>query len=309
MIVSEEEIQIAIKRAENLNFKVKETNYALFITTNKANWWIDFSNGDNIKLFEIGREILREDVFYNKSIKKFVNKKGQVLQNQSRFSRYGEDKVLEYIEFISNNQVTEVRERAFKYDLYNINRDNIKKILVKREYTTEELTRKDKKTGETYTITPEQKFDEEVNTFISKLLSDIYHTRDFNGMQINSQVTKQSAWIMQRIFKNLSDRLNYDENLSRYVLELKKIVDSGVAKDGMILYSSRLKTNALGAYNESLLEKQYTSFLKSQYFTASRIPAQTLQSFMQMRNVGFTGTATNQCFVSHWQTWLQGSDY
>lgn len=264
---------------------------------------------DNIKLFEIGREILREDVFYNKSIKKFVNKKGQVLQNQSRFSRYGEDKVLEYIEFISNNQVTEVRERTFKYDLYNINRDNIKKIFVKREYTTEELTRKDKKTGETYTITPDQKFDEEVNTFISKLLSDIYHTRDFNGMQINSQVTKQSAWIMQRIFNNLSDRLNYDENLSKYVLELKKIVDSGVAKDGMISYSSRLKTRALGAYNDSLLEKQYTSFLKSQYFTASRIPAQTLQSFMQMKNVGFTGTASNQCFVSHWQTWLQGSDY
>jgi hypothetical protein len=30
---------------------------------------------------------------------------------------------------------------------------------------------------------------------------------------------------------------------------------------------------------------------------------------MQMKCVGFTGTATNQCFVSHWQTWLQGSDY
>jgi hypothetical protein len=25
--------------------------------------------------------------------------------------------------------------------------------------------------------------------------------------------------------------------------------------------------------------------------------------------VGYTGTSTNQCFVSHWQTWLQGSDY
>nr|DAT77683.1 MAG TPA: hypothetical protein [Caudoviricetes sp.] len=44
--------------------------------------------------------------------------------------------------------------------------------------------------------------------------------------------------------------------------------------------------------------------MRSQNFTASRIPAQTLQSFMQMHCVGFTGTATNQCFVSHWQTWL-----
>ena len=62
-------------------------------------------------------------------------------------------------------------------------------------------------------------------------------------------------------------------------------------------------------YRAAIAKKQYASFLRSQNFTASRIPAQTLQSFMQMHCVGFTGTATNQCFVSHWQTWLQGSDY
>ena len=264
---------------------------------------------DNIKLFEVGREILREDIQYDKDKRKFVDRNGRVLKNQSRFSRFGEDKVLEYIEFISNNQVTEIREKTSKYDLYNINRDNIAKVLVRLDYTQEQLTRVDKTTGETYTITPDQKFDEEVNGFISKLLSDVYHTRDFNGMQINSQVTKQSAWIMQRVFNGLSNSLGYDKDLSEYVKSLKKVLDSGVEKDGMIMYSARSRSRALGAYSNLLAQKQYTSFLKSQYFTVSRIPAQTLQSFMQMRNVGFTGTLTNQCFVSHWQTWLQGSDY
>lgn len=65
MKVSEEEVHIAIKRAESLNFNVKETNYALFITTNKANWWIDFSNEDNIKLFHKNMRI------YNKKNEKF----------------------------------------------------------------------------------------------------------------------------------------------------------------------------------------------------------------------------------------------
>ena len=264
---------------------------------------------DNIKLFEIGRQILREDVQYDKVKKKFVNKKGYVLKNQSRFSRLGEDKVLEYIEFISNNQVTEIREKTFKYDLYNINRDNIKKVFVRRNYTEKDLTRTDKKTGETYTITADQKFDEEVNDFISSLLKNIYYTKDFSGIQINSQVTKQSAWIMQKTFGGLANKLSYNKDLSQYVGKLKKILDSGVAKDGMVSYSSRIRARALGEYNNNLAQKQYTSFLQSQYFTASRIPAQTLQSFMQMKNVGFTGVSTNQCFVSHWQTWLQGSDY
>jgi hypothetical protein len=49
--------------------------------------------------------------------------------------------------------------------------------------------------------------------------------------------------------------------------------------------------------------------MKSKYFTSSRIPAQNLQSFMKMECVGFNGSDTNQCAVSHWQAFLQGSDY
>ena len=65
---------------------------------------------------------------------------------------------------------------------------------------------------------------------------------------------------------------------------------------------------ALAAFDAKNQNKQYTSFKKAQSFTVARIPAQTLQSFMKMKNVGFTGTETGQCFVTVWQTWLQGSD-
>ena len=64
---------------------------------------------------------------------------------------------------------------------------------------------------------------------------------------------------------------------------------------------------ALAAFDAKNQNKQYTSFQKAQSFTVARIPAQTLQSFMKMKNVGFTGTETGQCFVTAWQTWLQGS--
>lgn len=267
------------------------------------------ATNDNIPLFEIGREILRKDVQYDTVKRKFVDQTGKVLSNQSRFTRLGEDQVVEYIEFISNNQVTEIREKTSKYDLYNINREAIKSVLLQMEYTEKELTRIDKETGETYTITPEQKFEEEINGFISHLLSEVYHTKDFNGMQVNQEVSIPSAQILRSTLYQLGENLKYDTDLSAYIKEgLLGMVKSGKAEDGVVKYSSRVRNRILNQYHEKLAQKQYTSFMKSQEFTVSRIPAQTLQSFMQMRNVGFTGTPTNQCFVSHWQTWLQGSD-
>ena len=134
-------------------------------------------------------------------------------------------------------------------------------------------------------------------------------------MQVNSEVTIPSAYILRNTLKKLGDYLKYDADLSSYIYDedpskdcLYRVVESGKAENGVVKYANRARTRILNQYHEKLAQKQYVSFMKSQEFTASRIPAQTLQSFMQMRNVGFTGTSTNQCFVSHWQTWLQGSD-
>lgn len=54
---------------------------------------------------------------------------------------------------------------------------------------------------------------------------------------------------------------------------------------------------------------QYNSFKKSLEVLVSRIPAQTLQSFMKMKVVGFSDTEKNIIYVSHYQIYLQGSDY
>ena len=55
--------------------------------------------------------------------------------------------------------------------------------------------------------------------------------------------------------------------------------------------------------------KKWVSFQDSLKFISSRIPAQTLQSFMAMKCVGWTENTKNMAYVSHFQTYLQGSDY
>ena len=55
--------------------------------------------------------------------------------------------------------------------------------------------------------------------------------------------------------------------------------------------------------------KKWVSFQDSLKFISSRIPAQTLQSFMAMKCVGWTENTKNMAYVSHFQIYLQGSDY
>ena len=265
---------------------------------------------DNLILFEVGREILRDDVLWNPDKKKFTDKKGKVLRNQKKYRRYGEDKVLEYVEFLSQYNVQEeVDGKLNKYTVYNINRSALASVLNKPTYSDAELTRTDD-SGNSFTITPEQKFNEEVNDFISrKLLAKIYESSDFNGVQLNSTVTPESHTVIKKCLYRFGNALQYDPELSSYLSVdlLDRVQNSASAKDGVVTYKKL--NSVVNKYRAAIAKKQYASFLRSQNFTASRIPAQTLQSFMQMHCVGFTGTATNQCFVSHWQTWLQGSDY
>lgn len=264
---------------------------------------------DNLELFEVGREILNNDVMWDSDKKKFTDKNGKILYNQKKYRRYGEDKVLEYVEFLSQYNVQEeVGGKLSRYVAYNINRGALSKVLYKPKYSQSDLTRVDDE-GKEYTITSDQKFNEEINDFISrKLLARIYESSDFNGVQLNSQVTPESHTILRHCLFRFGNALRYDPELSNYLsVDLLNQVQKGKpSKEGFITYKLNSVTTK---YRVSIAKKQYASFLRSQSFTASRIPAQTLQSFMQMHCVGFTGTANNQCFVSHWQTWLQGSDY
>lgn len=72
--------------------------------------------------------------------------------------------------------------------------------------------------------------------------------------------------------------------------------------------NSDLLTQMKESYYQNEANKKYVSFLDSLKVVASRIPAQTLQSFMAMKIVGWTENTNNVAYVSHWQLFLQGSD-
>lgn len=266
--------------------------------------------GDNVRLFEIGREIVRDDIVWDNKKEAFV-KGGKKVENQNTYRRDG-DRVLQYIEFVSKHRVDEIAEDGsiVSYDLYNINRSAIKQCLEQKQYSDAELTYTNAE-GHTSKLTPEQKFDQEVNQYISRLLGNIYKSDEYGGVQLNKSLSFGSGKILQETLYNFSKEIDYDQDLSEYVVSLHKIMQAANPNKNdnnrFKIAGIKLK-KALAAFDAKNQNKQYTSFKKAQSFTVARIPAQTLQSFMKMKNVGFTGTETGQCFVTAWQTWLQGSD-
>lgn len=91
----------------------------------------------------------------------------------------------------------------------------------------------------------------------------------------------------------------YDQfgDLTQSIDSLTALNDKGMPVNSVV---SRLVKDAYDIH---------TSFLKSLDIIAARIPAQSHQSFMPMRLVGFDNSGLNSAYVSRWQIWLQGSDY
>lgn len=230
-------------------------------------------NGNNI--FQIGKDVLRSDLTLSGT--QVLDEDGNVvIPNIETVSNYiiKDNKVYEYIPIVTRQQgVIQGRKGPLKYFIYNIDTEQAKKN----------------------------------NINIGKLLQTIYKSEDFLGAEISLA--------------------NYpSEEVSEYIDTLKEVLSEDNKKfidtlgDIMIIpeYKTKGRLNSTGRkayrtalkeYTDSIINQIASSFDLSTLFVSARIPAQTLQSFMQMRLVGYSDTQDNVAYVSPWQTYLQGSDY
>ena len=245
-------------------------------------------NKDNIKLFEIARKRITTSVVYNFKKEKFTDKKGNILEDQDKYTRY-KDQVLETITFVQKRRVTETRDnKTSRYTLYNINKSALQEVYVDNGKKS-------------------------IYDFIGMLMSDIYNSDDFNGVQLNTNMTTQSANILRLSLNQFSKNQAHNKALYDLIMGedgLRNLLRASKnLKEENFTINKRFNKRALSKYYKDLSLERRASFEKSLYFTASRIPAQSHQSFMQMKAVGFTRGNVTHTFVSHFQTWLQGSDY
>lgn len=118
----------------------------------------------------------------------------------------------------------------------------------------------------------------------SDVINQIYKSDDFDTVKISTP-----GEIVDNFLSKYKGKNKYLESLIGESAEKVKEINEDIAF--------------------KLARKQYVSFLKSLEFTASRIPAQSLQSFMKMEVSQFLSTDKNVAIVTPFQAWLQGSDY
>lgn len=128
-----------------------------------------------------------------------------------------------------------------------------------------------------------------------KHAANLFKHSQYTGVQFNPTFTNQE--FINGLFSQWEQR--------RYLQDYRTAV--GTPQAGESLH--QITKNYLEARKKEDANKKKVSFLAALDYTVGRIPAQAQQSFMQMRCVAFLNTNKNVVHVSHYQTWLQGSDY
>lgn len=245
------------------------------------------------------KEALKKGFIYESPA--FYDDKGKkVTSENAKKLKADNSTVYEYIEFVSKYKVTEKFSEGNnvyyinEYEKYYINTYNVS-VAMNIEKDSDK--------------SPEQKKREqgELNKFIANILDDIYATQQFSGIQINPTLTRNAAASIVKYASRMNN-IDWDfkqEVFNKIVQELNKALEGS----GETISIEDKLIDSYNKYYDKLAQEKYSSWEQSLYFTSARIPAQTLQSFMQMEAIAYSGNSRNIVYVSHWQAWLQGSDY
>lgn len=249
------------------------------------------------------------------------------LISEDRYKIDENGKVLERINFLEkylqqNTVSIGDRTQTTTYTVYKIG--SIKDIARSFNTSDQEYSKLSQKAKE--------KLEKDAENQVAHIINNIYEQDGYNDIRINPGRLK--------LLKNPEDNLKVRQQISTYLQEVGK--DTKIIKDEndkksvenmtpeeikklprfqqymiqvrQLLLQDDFDSKYSSVYGEyyrglGLYKKRYTSFLNSLYFISSRIPAQSLQSFMPMKCIGWTGDTNNTAYVSYIQTFLQGSDY
>lgn len=221
--------------------------------------------------------------------------------------------------YIDNDNIVSKSGKVIDPNEYRINKSRIQKRVdfVKRYKLTSKSV--NKKTGREYYTTnvlykliskdklvklygDESSAHKQIGSLLTKIyLQDNYKFIELNPLkgdvyanQLNT-IKGYFGWFDQNDFVNPKHKEYINDQLAH--------IEKAPGKN--FSYLANLKKE----FYKKEAHKKWVSFQDSLKFISSRIPAQTLQSFMTMKCVGWTENTKNMAYVSHFQIYLQGSDY
>lgn len=146
------------------------------------------------------------------------------------------------------------------------------------------------------------KSNEIIRTFKSTFDNFIYN----NNRTISDFIPLENTKSLKQVWLDKDTQTMQEKQVSSALISLKRL--NKFYKTNYNVEDSDI-TRVCNLIISDLSKKQFIAWEKSHEFISARIPAQSMQSFMPMKNIAYFNTKRNEAYVSVYQIWFQGSDF
>lgn len=237
------------------------------------NSYVYMLDEDNVEVIPIGIEIdVSNEIEFDGE--NYIDKKTKKPISNREFTQK-DGKILEYIQFVEKKTIKP--KFSDKYSIYNVKSNLINQLL---------------------------------GSYSKNIIKNLYDQDSYSYIMPSRYINPNTSKTLLKSLEYL-EKQSIDPATQDYLHKLQAGISFSLKGNNLegVLVTIKNYSSYFKDYNKVHAERVFNSFKESLNFISSRIPAQSLQSFMKMKVVGFTQSRANQAYVSHWQTWLQGSDY
>lgn len=148
-----------------------------------------------------------------------------------------------------------------------------------------------------------------INYYLDNAQYNLLYVSDKASAEEFNSILKYSKSSNNRNLKKWRNNIIQDGNYREARDRNRMLSNIQINSDGQYVYNNTIINSQITDIIDKLGAELYSSFKKSLDIIAARIPAQSMQSFMPMKVVGYEDFDINTAYVSTHQIWLQGSDY
>lgn len=228
---------------------------------------------------EIGRGVLQKNMHIDKNRR--IIYKGKIIDSDEYF--VFDDKVFKSVDFIKRYSKSQYSDgKVNKYNLYYLDEAALRELF-----------------GDKFK-------EDDVYIKLSNIIGRIFSGGHYSHIQLNTNITETKN--IKKIFDKLRNSYTINKVQRHIINETFNFLNNPKYDSKKNVWNNGYQI-MLKKCLEDIKKIREVQFEASRYYTVARIPAQSLQSYMQMKLMGYINTESNVAIVSHWQTELQGSDY
>lgn len=243
--------------------------------------------------------------------RKFVNNLANKITDESAFTVSLKKLNGQHLYILSKDQLNKLHPQIKEEQIYSPVTDPVDGKVYRVDADGNKIYSMSSINDKVYTIDGQEVIvTDNVNYYLDNAQYNLLYVSDKASAEEFNSILKFSKSSTNRDLRRWRNSLiNNDVNYKTLRNRNRILGNIQINKEGQYVYNDTIIDSQLINFIDKLGSELYSSFKKSLDIIAARIPAQSMQSFMPMKVVGYEDFDINTAYVSTHQIWLQGSDY